>query len=191
MTHHNVIHADPRQDHPRHLDCHGINKWWDRFQHLANREYGHYGDLDRFHQLVVWGHIGPHPNHSTRPIWHVHTESPPWELRSRLLQWGRHNFRRRDPKQVPATLIFKAVTAIDVANLTWNANTDLDLAGYKAYEGTSSGAYTAPVTTLPKPTIRYTVAGLYAGTTYFFVITACDTAGNESLHSTEVSKSIY
>jgi hypothetical protein len=33
--------------------------------------------------------------------------------------------------------------------------------------------------------------GLQVGTTYFFTITAYDTAGNESLKSPEVSKSIF
>jgi hypothetical protein len=94
-------------------------------------------------------------------------------------------------KQVPATLTLTAVTVANAASLAWKANTDSDLAGYKVYKGTSSGAYAAPVTTLPKTTTSYTVAGLQTGTTYFFVITAYDNAGNESLYSSEVSKSIY
>jgi fibronectin type 3 domain-containing protein len=59
------------------------------------------------------------------------------------------------------------------------------------YQGTSSGTYAAPVSTIPKGTTSYTVAGLQTGTTYFFIITAYDNAGNESLHSNEVSKSIF
>jgi hypothetical protein len=92
--------------------------------------------------------------------------------------------------QVPVTLT--AVTsAANTASLVWNANTDSDLAGFKVYAGTSSGAYAASVATLPKTTTSYTVTGLQTGTTYFFIITAFNNAGTESLHSNEVSKSIY
>lgn len=95
-------------------------------------------------------------------------------------------------KQVPVTLTLTAASssATNTANLAWNANTESDLAGYKVYAGTSSGHYAASITTLPKTTTGYTVTGLQTGTTYFFVITAYDNAGNESLHSGEVSKTI-
>lgn len=94
-------------------------------------------------------------------------------------------------KQVPVTLTLTASSsAANAAGLAWNANTDSDLAGYKVYEGTSSGHYAAPITTLSKATTSYTVTGLQTGTTYFFVITAYDNVGNESLHSSEVSKII-
>ena len=92
-------------------------------------------------------------------------------------------------KQVPVTLT--AVTSVPTtATLTWNANTDSDLVGYRVYERTSSATYGAPIAILQKPTTSYTVTGLYTGTTYFFTITAYDNSGNESLHSAEVSKSI-
>jgi hypothetical protein len=94
------------------------------------------------------------------------------------------------PRQIPVSLTLSATVA-GTASLTWNANTDSDLAGYKVYQGTSSGTYTAPVATMPKGTTSYTVTGLQTGTTYFFIITAYDSAGNESLHSNEVSKSIF
>ena len=37
----------------------------------------------------------------------------------------------------------------------------------------------------------YVATGLQSGTTYFFVISAYDNAGNESAYSAEVSKSIF
>jgi uncharacterized membrane protein len=94
------------------------------------------------------------------------------------------------PRQIPVSLTL-STTVAGTANLTWDANTDSDLAGYKVYQGTSSGTYAASVSTIPKGTTSYTVAGLQTGTTYFFIITAYDNAGNESLHSNEVSKSIF
>ena len=84
----------------------------------------------------------------------------------------------------PATTTKKSVT------LTWTASVAPDLAGYKIYRATSSGAYGAPIATLGKTT-SYSATSLSTGTTYFFVITAYDSAGNESSYSNEVSKSIY
>jgi len=94
------------------------------------------------------------------------------------------------PRQIPVSLTLRAVIA-NQANLTWNANSDTDLSGYKVYEGTASGGYGAPVATLPKTTTSYIATGLQNGTTYFFTITAYDSLGYESVHSNEVSKSIY
>jgi hypothetical protein len=94
------------------------------------------------------------------------------------------------PQQIPVSLTL-SVTAASTATLSWNANTESDLAGYKVYQGTGSGTYGAPLTTLPKTTTSYTATGLQNGTTYFFVITSYDSSGNESTFSNEVSKSIF
>lgn len=76
--------------------------------------------------------------------------------------------------------------------LSWSANSENDLAGYKIYLGTSSGNYTASgsPTVIGKIT-SYTVTGLQRNTTYFFALSAYDSAGNESAFSAEVSKSIF
>jgi hypothetical protein len=94
------------------------------------------------------------------------------------------------PRQIPVSLTLNATTA-GTAILAWNASTESDLTGYKVYRGTGSGTYGAPLATLPKTMTNYTVAGLQNGTTYFFVITAYDSSGNESTYSNEVSKSIF
>ncbi len=77
------------------------------------------------------------------------------------------------------------------ATLTWNANTENNLAGYKVYRATASGTYGAPITTIVGNVTNYVATGLQVGTTYFFVVTAYDTAGNESGVSNEVSKSVF
>ena len=76
--------------------------------------------------------------------------------------------------------------------LDWNDNGEGDLAGYNVYRGTSS-----PVSTAGTPLNGGTplVASQYddttgtPGTTYFYVVTAEDTSGNESGASNEVSDS--
>jgi len=94
------------------------------------------------------------------------------------------------PQTVPVSLVVTA-PSISAATLTWNASSSSTVVGYKVYQATASGAYSAPVATLQGNTTNYVATGLQSGTTYFFVVTAFDNAGNESLHSNEVSKSIF
>jgi hypothetical protein len=76
--------------------------------------------------------------------------------------------------------------------LTWTANREPDLAGYKIYVGTASGTYSFPgVPFLTGKVTSYIVSDLPKGQTYCFAISAYDSAGNESVLSAEVSKSLY
>ncbi len=83
------------------------------------------------------------------------------------------------------------VSSTGSVTLSWSANGENDLAGYKIYFGTSSGNYTASGSpaVIGKVT-SYTVTGLQRNTTYFFALSAYDSAGNESALSGEASKSI-
>ena len=88
-----------------------------------------------------------------------------------------------------------AVLPANAALLNWTAPTThndgsplADLTGFKVYYGTASGGpYT---TTLNVGLVTtYTVTSLASGT-YYFVVTAYDSAGNESVFTTEKSKVI-
>lgn len=93
-------------------------------------------------------------------------------------------------------LIFNTVAFAGNVILSWDPNDwniDPDLAGYKVYYGTSPSNYTkiidiGLINTDGVPT--YTVNNLADGNTYYFVVTAYDTSGNESGFSNEVSKTI-
>jgi len=79
------------------------------------------------------------------------------------------------------------------ATLTWNANTESDLAGYKIYYGTSPRTGSCPpggyVNNLNVGnTTSYTFSNLTDGQTWYFSVTAYDTSNNESCFSAEVSK---
>lgn len=85
------------------------------------------------------------------------------------------------------------------ATLTWNANSESDLAGYQIYYGTSPRTGTDPKVcsncgytnniSLGKVT-TYVFNNLTDGQTYYFSVSAYDTSSNKSVFSAEVSKVI-
>ena len=77
------------------------------------------------------------------------------------------------------------------ATVSWNANTEADLAGYRVYVGTASGSYGFAGPFEIASGTSFTVPNLPVGTTYFFAVTAFDKSGNESTKSAEVSKSLF
>ena len=79
-----------------------------------------------------------------------------------------------------------AALAADI-NLAWDANTEADLAGYKIYYGSGSRVYGSAIVVGKVTT--YTVRNLLPGT-YYFSVTALNTAGLESAYSNEVSATI-
>ena len=79
------------------------------------------------------------------------------------------------------------------AKLSWQAPTTnedgtplTDLAGYKLYYSKTQGNYLAPVDVHNVLTHTITLGD----GTWYFVVTAYDTSGNESAYSNEVSKTI-
>src|SRR3989442_4465224 len=81
-----------------------------------------------------------------------------------------------------------ALSSAAQVTLTWDANTDQDLAGYKLYYGTSSRSYQLSVDV--GNVTSYTLSGLLEGQIYYFAATAYTVSHNESGFSNEVSKAI-
>jgi hypothetical protein len=77
-------------------------------------------------------------------------------------------------------------------DLTWNPNTERDLAGYFVYRRTQEQPETAAVKLnaqlLPAPSYRDT--SIQAGNTYFYSVSAVDVRGNESKRSEETSEQV-
>lgn len=71
--------------------------------------------------------------------------------------------------------------------LTWNANSEADLAGYNVYRSTNSGTGYIRLNSNLVTTANFDDSSATAGTTYFYVVTAIDTSANESAYSGEVS----
>lgn len=74
------------------------------------------------------------------------------------------------------------------AILTWDPNSEEDLAGYRVYVGLMPGVYSPPIDV--GRVNSWTALNLTEGLTYHFAITAYDTDGNESGFSNEARKTI-
>jgi len=82
-----------------------------------------------------------------------------------------------------------AITGIARAatvQVTWNPNTEEDLAGYRLYYGAASGQYGEPVDVANVTEHLVEITPQY-GATYYFALTAYDTSGNESEFSNEAT----
>ncbi len=94
----------------------------------------------------------------------------------------------------PSTGFAADVTTNAQAVCKWLPNSESDLAGYRLYQSNQSGVYTVgdgnQVATIPKgtETVTLDLGSVPDGTTYYWVLTAYDTAGNESGPSQEASK---
>jgi fibronectin type 3 domain-containing protein len=73
--------------------------------------------------------------------------------------------------------------------LTWNASTST-VAGYNVYRGTVSGGAYAKINSSLVVVLDYTDSNVQSGTTYYYVTTAVNSSGNESVFSNEVSGTI-
>ncbi len=74
------------------------------------------------------------------------------------------------------------------ATVSWEPNSESDLAGYKVYYGNSSRNYDTNIDV--GNITSYTISNLVEGKTYFFVATAYDESDNESDYSNEVSYAV-
>ena len=84
------------------------------------------------------------------------------------------------------TFVTDASAATKTLGLTWDANTEVDLKGYRLYRGTKVGGPYVRVGEVLAPIVTFTDT-LPAAGFYTFVATAFDSVGNESGYSNEVT----
>ncbi len=89
---------------------------------------------------------------------------------------------------IALALVLPTLSFAGSATISWKANTESDLSGYRVYYGTATRSYGPPVP-VGKVT-QYTLANLTDGKTYYFGVTALDYSGNESGYSAEAKKAI-
>jgi hypothetical protein len=88
-----------------------------------------------------------------------------------------------------AGILFSVQPAIAATvTLAWDPNPESDVVGYRLYYGTTSRAY-PNVTDVGKVTTS-SVSGLVSGTTYFFAVTAYNSAALESAYSAEITYTV-
>jgi len=73
--------------------------------------------------------------------------------------------------------------------LSWTASTST-VSGYNVYRGTVSGGPYTNINSAVVATLTFTDSTVQSGTTYYYVATAVDSSGNESVYSNEVPASI-
>jgi len=86
------------------------------------------------------------------------------------------------PPAVPAGL--RASPTLNSMELTWESDTENDLAGYRIYRSTEGGAFEKLADTSTLPT--YSDRAVEHGKTYRYAVSAFDQTGNESGRSTPV-----
>ena len=84
------------------------------------------------------------------------------------------------PPGAPTGLV--AVAGVGEVSLSWNANSENDLAGYHVYRAIG-GASLTRLTSTPITNAFYTDAAVTGGTSYTYVVRAVDTSTNESGNS--------
>ena len=89
------------------------------------------------------------------------------------------------PPAAPTGLV--ATPASTQVALDWGDNAEPDLAGYNVYRSTTQGGPHTQINGALVAVSSYTDTGLTNGVTYYYVVTAEDSGGNESGTSNEVS----
>lgn len=73
--------------------------------------------------------------------------------------------------------------------VSWTASTST-VAGYNIYRGLTTGGPYTLLNSSPVNALTFTDSTVVAGQTYFYVVTAVDSSGTESVNSAEVSGTI-
>ncbi len=89
------------------------------------------------------------------------------------------------PPAAPAGLV--AVGGAGVVDLDWSDNGEADLAGYTVYRATSAGGPYSALNGALLSASNYSDTTVTGGTTYWYVLTADDATGNESVQSVSAS----
>ena len=72
-------------------------------------------------------------------------------------------------------------------SLSWNASTSPNLTGYNIYRSTTSGGPYSKLNSSAVPSTAYNDAAVQSGLTYYYVSTAVNTSGEESIYSNQAT----
>jgi hypothetical protein len=71
-------------------------------------------------------------------------------------------------------------------SVNWTASTSPNVTGYNVYRGTTSGGPYTKLNSSSVTNLNYTDAAVAAGETYYYVVTALNSSGEESAYSTQL-----
>ncbi len=125
-------------------------------------------------------HYFRHPTGWPRPTWYADVPGTDLGFRTYLLDSIAQD---KTPPSIPIGL--SAIAMDQSVYLTWQKNGEADVKIYRIYGGNSSNAR-IQIDSVYQPDSTKTIMNLTNGLTYYFRITAVDTAGNESDLSNEV-----
>lgn len=92
------------------------------------------------------------------------------------------------PPAVPTGVIVTSLGTGTGLRISWNANSDTDIAGYNVYrDSTPSGSFNTLVANVPIPTTSYNNTGLTQFTNYYYKVTAYDVSGNNTAKSSSAA----
>lgn len=97
------------------------------------------------------------------------------------------SFRRRLFPSSPLALLLVATKAAASVTLSWNSNTEPNVAGYRVHYGTVAAPYSM---TQDTGTTSATIDNLKTGVTYTFAVTAYNSDGDESGYSLSLSYTV-
>jgi hypothetical protein len=83
-------------------------------------------------------------------------------------------------------VFFLASARAEAIHLAWDPNPEGKVAGYHVYRSLTSGGPYTRITTAPSPSTYYVDDSAEAAQTYYYAVTAVDSAGTQSSFSREV-----
>jgi hypothetical protein len=93
----------------------------------------------------------------------------------------------------PLTISVTAAGVLSVAHsvtLSWTPSTSAAVVTYNVYRSTTSGGPYSLISSVHAPAVAFADTNVQAGVTYFYVVTAVDGAGNESVFSNQTSATV-
>ena len=139
-------------------------------------EWGAASTASNFELLVaVWSGISTQHARSMSALWNH-------RLQGTL---GRRFYRPGGFVNATALSLLLISNTAFSASLVWDPNAESDLAGYRIYTGVRSREYSSMVNV--GNTTQYPLTNLTQGTTYYFALTAYNSAGLESDFSQEIN----
>lgn len=92
-----------------------------------------------------------------------------------------------DAPAMPLNFAAEVAPEQEKLSLSWQPNTESDLAGYNLYRSESMNSNYSKVASIDSQNTGYIDEGLRVASKYYYKLSAIDTAGNESVHTQPVS----